>query len=123
MDKRIRRVSGAMLALALLASSSGGRYQAQSQAPTITGYTLVSQRAITRTVYEYVYRGILSNPGGALASASATVVSSSAATVLEFRSRRCRVDCDQQRHVFPASGQTRAVQPRRAVVDGEVGTR
>ena len=79
--RAIRRTS-ALLALVLLAVSSGRQTTAQALPPTITSYILVSQVPFARTGWEYTSRAVLSNPGAALAGATATVVSSAPDTVV-----------------------------------------
>src|SRR6185295_12454603 len=53
-----------------------------TQSQTINNYVLVSQRAISLTVFEYTYRASLVNGGTALTGATATVASLSTATTI-----------------------------------------
>lgn len=53
-----------------------------TQSQTINNYVLVSQRAISLTVFEYTYRASLVNGGTPLSGATATVVSLSSATTI-----------------------------------------
>src|SRR5256885_9093343 len=53
-----------------------------TQSQTINNYELVSQRAISLTIFEYTYRASLVNGGTAMSGATATVASLSTATTI-----------------------------------------
>ena len=78
MDCRVRSCVVALVALTVLSLAT----RTDAQSPTVGNYVLVSQRAVTRTVYEFTYRGVLTNPGPALTSATATVASTIPATTV-----------------------------------------
>ena len=69
------------LALALLVGWSVAP-TAQIIGPTVGTYQLVSSTRVTLTQYDYTYRATLTNPGGALLSATATVSSNTANTIV-----------------------------------------
>src|SRR5687767_4518415 len=71
----------------------------RAQGLAIGGYQLVTERSVTRTVSEYTYTAVLTNPGPALAGATAHVTS---------RSQREVVDADLTFGAIPASGSARS---------------
>ena len=76
------RTASARLSFALIVAALTYATAAHAQVPTISGYVLVSQRAVTRTTYEFVYRGLLANAGRELVEASASASSSSPNTTV-----------------------------------------
>jgi hypothetical protein len=70
---------GTLAGLLLLSSATPPVF---TQSQTINNYVLVSQRAISLTVFEYTYRASLVNGGTPLSGATATVVSLSSATTI-----------------------------------------